>query len=814
MSTLLQDIRYALRQLRRAPGFTLTVLLTVALAIGSTAALTGVLRATIWNTLPYKQPGALVSLADRNLKEATSKGLMGVARTVDLLALQHDGHPILQSLAFYYPNPIALTRANHEAQPLLGAGVSGSFFDTAQGTAILGRALTPADDVRTGPVNVVISYGLWQSAFAGDKGVIGEITRLGQDQATIVGVMDRRFSLPRSVDVWYPAKIFPAYFDTYRGDGSRFVNVIARLDPHESVTSATVAITALADRLAAKYPATDADWGFSVSTLRDSLFSNYRRALLLLGAAVALVLFIVVLNIAGLQLARNAARQPEFAVRSALGVTGRRLLQQLLTENLLLMLAGSLLGLALAQAFVRLLLTQLPAALLAVDKPHIDSTVAAICIGIAMLAGLATATLPWVNARRTAQQQPATAAASSRVISSRTQRFSRIFGATQIALALVLLTLTGSVLRELYVLLKAPLGYETAHVQTFTVDRGWNNDMAKQHQFYQAVEDHLNALPGVQSAGAMTALPLRAFTLRATYDIAGKPLTPKHDTVVAEPRNLTPGLLSALRIPLLAGRPLTTRDAEPNAPPVLLVNRAFAQRFFNGQGAVGQHLISLSYDGKSTMSQEIVGIVGDIAGTGGALTTAAAAPETYGPENGGWPHMQFAVRTAGDLPSLESSIRKFVTGLDATASVSHFESLGASVKTAQSQPLLNAELLTLFAAFATVLVTLGIYGLAAFGLTQRGREFAVRMALGSTRPAIASLILRDALRVLLPGLAAGLIVSLLTLKLLTSITVQVAPSAWFYLLAIITLAAAALLAVVVPAWRASHLDPAIALRSE
>ena len=814
MSTLLQDIRYALRQLRRAPGFTLTVLLTVALAIGSTAALTGVLRATIWNTLPYKQPGALVSLSDRNLKGFAGKGLMGVARTVDLQALQIDGHPVLQSLTFFYLNPIALTAANHEPVPLQGAGVSGDFFNTAQGNAILGRTLTPADDVKGGPVNAVISYGLWQSAFAGDRAVIGRVVRLGQDQATIVGVMDRRFSLPQDIDVWYPAKIFASYFASYRGDGSRYVNVIARIDPHESVASATVAINALADRLAAKYPSTDADWGFSVSTLQESLFGSYRRALLLLSAAVLLVLFIVVLNIAGLQLARNAARQPEFAVRSALGITGRRLLQQLLTENLLLMLAGSLLGLAFAQAFVRLLLTQLPQALLAVDKPHIDGTVAAICIGIAIFAGLLTAMLPWINARRTAQQQPATAAASSRVVSSQTQRFSRIFGATQIALALVLLTLTGSVLRELYVLLKAPLGYETAHVQTFTVDRGWNNDMAKQHQFYAAVEDHLNAMPGVQSAGAMTALPLKGFTLRATYDVAGKPLTPKHDSIVSEPRDITPGLLSALYIPLLAGRPLTAHDAEPNAPPVLLVNRAFAQRFFNGRNAVGQHLIAPSYDGKTTISEEIVGIVGDVAGTGGALTTAAAAPETYAPENGGWPHMQFAVRTAGDLPSLESSIRKFVTSLDATASVSHFVSLDTTVKTAQAQPLLNAELLTLFAAFATVLVTLGIYGLAAFGLTQRGREFAVRMALGSTRPAIASLILRDALRVLLPGLAAGLIISLLASKLLTSITVQVAPSAWFYLLAIVMLAASALLAVLVPAWRASHLDPSIALRSE
>ena len=814
MPTPLQDLRYALRQFRRAPGFTLTVLLTVALAIGSTAALTGVLRATIWNSLPYKQPGALVSLGDRNLKGFASKGLMGIARTADLQALQHDGHPVLQSLAFYYPNAIALTPANHEPLPLVGAGVSGSFFDTVHGTVILGRALGPADDVKSGPVNVVINYGLWQSAFAGNKGVIGEVVRLGQDQATIVGVMERRFSLPAGIDVWYPAKIFPAYFDTYRGEGSRFVNVIARLDPHETVASANVATTALADRLAVKYPSTDADWGFSVSTLRESLFGNYRRALLLLGAAVALVLFIVVLNIAGLQLARNASRQSEFAVRSALGITGRRLLQQLLTENLLLLLAGSLLGLALAQAFVRLLLTQLPHALLAVDKPHIDATVAAVSIAIAMLAGLVTATLPWVNARRISQQQPATAAASSRVVSSQTQRFSRIFGAMQIALALVLLTLTASVLRELYVLLNSPLGYETAHVQTFTVDRGWNNDMARQHQFYQAVENYLNALPGVQSAGAMSALPLKSFEARATYDIAGRPLTPKHDSIIAEPRNITPGLLSALRIPLLAGRSLTGHDAEPNASPVLLVNRGLAERFFGGQNAVGQHLIASGYDGKSTISVEVVGIVADIAGTGGALTNAGATPETYSPENGGWPHMQFAVRTAGELPSLESSIRKFVTGLDATASVSHFESLSSSLKAAEAQPLLNAELLTLFAGFATVLVVLGIYGLAAFGLTQRGREFAVRMALGSTRPAIASLILRDALRVLLPGLAAGLTISLLASKLLTSTTVQVAPSAWFYLLAIVTLAASALLAIVVPAWRASHLDPATALRSE
>ena len=309
LAELLWDARYTVRQLRRVPGFALTVLLTLALAIGATAAMTGVLRATLLNPLPYPHAGTLVEASDVNLRGFQTFGLMTAARADALAQTEHNGHHVFTDLGFYYPNDGQLALAGREPVRASAAAVSGHFFSTIGMAPLLGREINASDDVLHAPLVAVLSHRLWLSVFSGDAHVLGRTVRLGSQQANIVGVMPASFDLPSGVDLWYPGQISAASFGSYRGDGVRFVLVVARLHPEETVSSAQQQAALVAHRLAAAFPKSDGTWGIEVTSLRDSLFGEYRRALLLLTAAIVLLLVVAGVNIAGLQLSRNAVRR-------------------------------------------------------------------------------------------------------------------------------------------------------------------------------------------------------------------------------------------------------------------------------------------------------------------------------------------------------------------------------------------------------------------------------------------------------------------------------------------------------------------------
>lgn len=809
------EVRFAVRQLRRAPGYALTVGLTVALAIGAVAALTGVLRATLWSSLPYPAAEQLYRLSDRNmLDRAKAGGLIGLSRFEEAAALETDGKRVFASAGQFYLNPTAVGVAGQEPRAVQQAGVSNAFFATVGSRALLGSTLRAEDNVRGAPLRLVISYGLWQSLFAGDPKIVGRVVRLGSDQGTVVGVMGQQFALPTGVDVWTAGHMQAAQFGGYRGEGTRFVNAIVRLQPGERPVDANAALKGLAEQLAGRFPASDAAYAFEMVGLRDSIFGPYRRALALVAVSVGILLVVVVLNVCGLQVTRSVARQPEFAIRAALGVTELRLLRQIVTENLVLLSAAGAAGLYLAVVFLRLLLARVPRGLLAVSRPHMDTTVGALAAVLCLGVSLMTALVSWkVSQRRRQTQAPLVSA--ERVVPTQAIAVGRVLAVMQTASAFVLLALSVSVLSELYRLLRTPLGFATAHVQTFTIDKGWNGDPAKLHALYQQIEQQLGAVPGVRGVGAMSALPLNTFSFRGNFDVEGRPLTPRHDTVSAESRNVTPGLLSALQIPLLAGRPLLERDGDANAPHAVLVNHSLAVWYFGGSGAVGQRLLMQGgLADKTLVPAEIVGVIGDVKTARGSITDAGA-PEVYSPENGGWPHMQFAVRSDVELPGLESRVRAMLASLDAGASIGKMGTLEGAVHEAQRQPALNAELLTVFAGFGVVLVMLGVYGLAAFNLSQRVREFAVRMALGSSREAVFGLMLRDAVRVLLWGLPLGVLGVVLGGRLLRATVFAATPvPVWTYPAAALLLAVCALGATLQPARRAARLEPMEALRAE
>ncbi len=810
-SELAWDAPYTVRQLRRAPGFSLTVLLTLALAIGATAAMTGVLRATLLNPLPYSHPDRLLEIGDRNLQGFKTNGLITVARAADLAAIEHDGHTVFSDFSFLYWNDGQLAFSGHEPIRASSAAVSGSFFKTIGMAPLMGRALTEADDVRNAPLVAVISRHLWMSAFSGDRAILGRSVRLGEQQATIVGVMPEAFNLPAGVDFWYPGQISAANFQGYRGDGSRFVRVFARLAPSETLGSATQEAGLLATQLAHAFPQSDGTWAFELTSLRSSLFGDYRHALLLLSAAVALVLLVAAVNIAGLQLSRNAVREPEFAVRSALGVSPLRLARQLLTESVLLVLAGSLAGVAVGAMLLQGFATQLPAALLRIEKPHIDTAVLLTACGIALAVGVLTGIVPAIQSTRASLRGVARSTAPT------TRLFGKVFSAAQIALALVLLTLSMAVLHGLYALLHTPLGFTTARIQTCSVDLSWAMEFSKRDRVYRQIENALAALPGVDSVGAVTALPLGNFSLRRTFDIAGQPSTAQHDAVVAEGRAFSPGYLHTLQIPLLTGRTFTEQDTVPNAPAVVVVNKALAARYFAGRNAVGQRLLGGRAVTGNAGSSEIIGVIGDVRGTDGTLTSPPQ-PEVYDAGNAGWPHLQFAIRSSLPSAVLEQQVRRAVASLDASASVGPLTPLARSVDRSLQQPRWNAALLTAFAGLSLLLVVVGVYGLVAFQVAQRSRELAVRLALGATRRGVLGLVLAESARLLGLGLAVGAAGSWAAARLFAAgFGVVLGGDTHFAFLAVPTaavLAAAVLGATLIPALRASSIDPMQALRTE
>jgi putative ABC transport system permease protein len=810
MVNLVQDVRYAARQLRRSPWFAVTAIATLALSVGATAAMVGVLRATLLNPLPYPRPGQLVSISDRNLKGFEANGLVSVLRASDLGGLKHEGHAVFSGIGFYYADDSTLAVGDQTASGVAAVGVSDNFFSTVGTAPMLGRTITAADGMRNPPEVVVLSYRLWQSKFAGDTQVIGRVVKLGTVQATVIGVMPEQFHLPASTELWHHGHVSAANFGGYRGEGSRFVEVVARLDGAESVASAKQQCALLSTQLATAYPDSDGAWAFDLVTLRDSLFGDYRRALLLIAAAVGLVLLVATVNIAGLQLSRNAGRAQEFAVRCALGVTRARLVRQLLTESTLLVFAGSLAGVALATAILRGVVSLLPAGLLQVQRPHVDLWVLAFSCAIALAVGLFTGIFPALQAARTELSLRGT-----RTTVGRPKLLGRGFAAMQIALALVLLTLSAAVLRNLYELLHTPLGYDAAQLQTFTVDLPWGFDIGRAHRIYQRVEEAVSAMPGVASVGSATALPLSGFSSRRTFDIAGAAPTPRHDAVVAQARNFSPGYLHTMRTPLLAGRGFTTLDSDPKTPSVILINQTLANRYFAGRNPVGQRLATpVGVAGTEMLVSEIVGVTGDVRGNGGTLD-GVVQPEVYFPENGGWPHMQFAVRTTLPAAMLEPAIRRLVTGVDASASLGHYATFARAVDRSLAQPRLNAGLLAAFAGLSLVLVVLGVYGLIAFDVSQRVRELGLRIALGSTRGKVFALLLGDAARILSVGLVVGFGLSFFASRVLsatvlgehgfgTSLSVATA----------LILAVAVFAASLLPARRAASIEPMEALRSE
>jgi len=803
LECLAQDTRFSLRQMRRSPGFTLVVVLTMALGIAATTTMFTVVYSTLLKRLPYPQAGKILAIHDTRIAGRSAGGLMTGPRFYDIEARNQS----FSSLTCIYFDESTLIAGKKLPIYVNAAAANAGFWDVFDTAPMLGRVFNAKDDVPHAPQTVVLSYSGWQRLFGGDPNVIGEQVTLYQRTATIVGVMPRDFSAPGDVDFWHPAHFVPNEWGNERGDELRGYLVFGRLRPGVTPAQAQGDLDRIGEQLRREYPSSDGPWRFTSQTLREDLYGHVQPALIALLIASALLLLIACINVANLLLSRATARRREVALRRALGASGRRVAFQLLVESGLLALAGGGMGILLAFALTRAAATGLPGILGRPGTIHMNGIVIGIALLISLATGIVFGVAPVLETRKV-QLHSALREGEARLGGSSGNWLRSVLVGVQVGLSLVLLVGASLLAESLWNLTKLPLGFEPEHLLTFRLVLPWNTKPEVARNFYNDVQQRIENLHGVEAAGQINSPPMMDFHLRVSYAADWLPQVANQAAISADSRSIAGNLLGAMGTPLLAGRAFSAEDQVSTLPPVL-VNEALVREFLPKGNPIGHHLLR---DGQA---HEIVGVVADVRGESGAIA-AEPGPAVYSPANadGSW-HRYFLVRTNVPLEQVAKSIREQVYQADPRQSVGRIETMDQLLSDAVAQPRLNAAVVASFAGIALLLACVGIYGVVSYFAAQRTQEIGVRMALGATRGDITRLFVRRAMVPAAIGLATGTVVSLAANRLLRSQLYGVQPDDLrLYLASLLVLLAPLLVATLRPAIRAGKTEPMEALRTE
>ena len=822
---MLNDFRYAVRSLRRAPGFAAVAIVTLALGIGANAAIFGVLNGVLLRPLPFDE-------ADRLVLVSMTRPESGDDRR----PFSYPDYADLQERSRSFDGMAAWTfgRSNFtsgDPELLLHAVVTSRFFSILRVQPALGRDFRVEDDRPGAPAIAIISHGFWQRRLGGDPGAVGRPIQLNGRPFDVVGIMPSGFrflTFRRDTDVWLPLGSDP-FVDRRYARSVYGMGVLARLAPGSTIASARADVDAIARQLAIER-AENRGRGMAVFSLRDQIVGTLKPALRVLMAAVGFVLLIACANVANLVLARAASRRREMAIRASLGAGRGRLLRHLLAEHLLLAFAGGGLGLFLASWSLDLL-ALVPAAAPSLFVPYtlgpdavaIDGRVlvftAGLSLGMTFLFGFG----PVLRGARTSLTSDLQARGDSAPRHEQRTRSALVI--VEMALTAALLVGAGLLMRTLFSLQRVDPGFDTDRVVSFDVNLPaprYGNPAASRGFVTECV-DRLAALPEVAAAGAVEFLPLAGFDAATGLFIEGWPPAPPGQDVQIHYRSATPGYFGAIGMRLVQGRGFTASDRE-TAPRVALINETMARRLWPGEDPIGRRVAltveSLRYrpDGPPTRDwaagmREIVGIVGDVRHGG---LDAEAFPEMYVPfAQRPARDMTIVVRTAADPRAVIAQGRRIVSDLDPEQPISNEGTIADLVSASIARPRFNAVLLSAFTALALILAGVGVYGVIGYTVARRIPEIGIRIALGGTGRDIAALVIGQSLRLSVIGLAAGLIAALALSRLLSGLLFGVTVrDPVVFAGAAVVLAAVALVASVVPAWRATRIDPIAALRSE
>lgn len=810
LESIWADVKFALHQLRKSPGFAITAILTLALGVGATTAIFSVVKAVLLNSLPYKDADRIVAVWTAN---DAGDGKPHPSSAGDFAAWKRSG--ILADIAPSYDDEHTLT-GQGAPQLLIGYAVSANYLRILGAEPQLGRLYTDQEDRAGGPLVALLSDHLWRTSFHADPAIVGKPITLDGKPYTVLGVMAPAFNYPTTVEVWVPAAMSPAAFDNY---DRTYVRILGKLKPGVSLAEAQRALNAVEAQVAAAHPNTDRSKRVVLVPLREQLVGDIRKPLWLLMAAVSLVLLIACANTAGLSLARDAERQKEIAVRLALGATRLRLLRQFITESLVLAAIGGGVGIPLAFFGTHFLVSLFPNEVANLDIPKIkqipmDGGVFLFAFAITLLTAVLSGIAPVLRAMRTRAD---TAMSDSRrgTTASRQQNRSRnAVVISEIALSLILLTAAGLVVASFQRVMNATLGFQPDHVLSIEVllppNRYLPSDQSKTRNFVSEVTRRLNALPGVTSAGATDFLPLSGFWGTTNFLLRGQAPPAPGQEPEADDRAFTPEYLRTMQIPLLRGRNFTADD-RAGSQQVAMINQTFANHYFKGKDPIGEEL-NLGNAGKPDWWR-IVGVVGDVKAFGQDQPTH---DDIYRPfDQRPLSLVAFTIRTQTDPEAMTKAAERVLWSVDPELPV--FKSISMTTLADQSRAVRRASsaLVSVFAVLALVLACIGIYGVMAYAVRQRTQEIGVRMALGAQRTDVLRLILNSGLRLTLIGVAIGLIGAVIAAHLMTSLLFEISATSPLALsLPVVLLFAVTVLAAYLPARRAASIDPMQALRAE
>jgi predicted permease len=798
------DCRYALRQFLKAPGFAFAVVLTLALGIGATTTIFTLIYSTLLRSLPYPRADRIVRISDLRLQGQSTGTLVGVPRFFDVRARSKS----FEGLGFFYFGDETLIARTNLPAALRTAGTNAQFWSVFGVQPLLGRTYNEQDDKPHLPDAVVLSYSAWQRYFSSDPGAIGKQVTLGGEGATIVGVMPPGFHVPSGIDLWKTAHYDPAEWGKYRGEGTRFINVFARLKPDVSLAAAQDDLNRIGDQVQREHPDTDSMWRFGIQTLRDSTYGELRPALLVLLIASGFLLLIACINVANLQLSRATSREREVALRRALGASEGRIRLQFLVESSLLALTGGCAGLAGTYGLVHTFAAKLPGRLGMPGTIAMSWPVAWFAFAISVGAGIVFGFAP-VFQNRHFELNTSLKRGESRLAGSAGNRVRSAFIAVQVGLSLVLLIGASLLAESLWKLMKSPLGFEPDHVLTFTVNLPWGSKQAWVLNFFGNVQQRIESLPGVTAVGQIDAPPTIDWHLRTNFDADWLPRTPNQPAINAEDRHIAGDYLRVMGTPLLAGRDFTQADTNTK-PDRILINQQLAQQYLPGGNPVGRHLIV----GKEAL--EIIGVIGNVRGTAGSIASGVGAEVYWLADNDeGVVHRYFVVRAHVPPEQLIKAIQEQVHQVDPQQGIGQVSTMDDLLDKAVAQPRLNMSVVSAFSGIALLLACVGIYGVVAYSVAQRTQEIGVRMALGATRGQISRHFVLRALNSAVIGLAAGSVCAFLLTRLLRSQLYGVEPNNWFiYLGSVLLLLVPVVLATLRPAMIAASVNPVEALRAE
>jgi putative ABC transport system permease protein len=809
MDTLWQDLRYALRSLAKSPGFTLVTLLTLALGIGANTAIFSVVNTVLLRALPFRNPNELVVV-----RETYGGGETGSVSGPNFLDWKSGNHTFVGMTAWRGIN-LALVGAG-EPDEVIGAVVDADYFKVFGVDPILGRGFVPGEDRGQATV-AVLDETLWRNRFGADRRILGRTITLSGQPYTVIGVAPPSRAYPRAVQVWLPLGYGPG--ESSKRDSHSY-DVVGRLKPGVPLAQAQQDLAAVARRLEREFPASNTGRGAAVIPLAEDVVGSSRTALLLLTGAVALVLLIACANVANLFLARAATRQRELAVRMALGASGWRLTRQVLVEAVTLSVAGGLLGLLLASWAIDLLLALQPRGIPRLTEVGIDGPVLVFTLLVSIAVGIAFGLFPALSMSR---QDPAESfRGEGRGTSGgrHRARFRSALVVAQVSLALVLLVGASLLIVSVRQLSDIVLGFQPTGAMTFqlNISAGKYPDANAQRAYLDRLGARLRAIPGVRNVGEVFFLPLGNGNVNGDISVEGRPpAAPGHEQY-ASYRIVAGDFLNALGVTLRRGRLLTPED-RAGAPLVTVVNEALTRQLFRGQDPIGKRVTFGTPD--SAEWRQIVGVVADVRQTG---LTMAPTPELYVPAwqltSDAWTifgsiPVSFVVRSEVAPETLGPAIKSAVLEVDPEQPISKLREAGELLQDATARQRFNMSLLTLFGLLALVLAAVGVYGVMAYGVSQRTRELGIRLALGARSSSVQAMVLRQGLGMTLTGLGLGLLGALGLSRLLTTLLYGVSPSDPRVLGgAVLVLAVVSTVACLIPAIRATRVNPIEALRSE